>query len=127
MALYGSGTAGRVALLKTQSTTNQACTAMICKSKARAFYLFNILALKYKEIDSLTRGSVQQNLSKDIVSEFMVEFPGDSFLEKYHFEDIYESIANNTKENIKLEQLRDTLLPKLMSGEIDISEIKLGS
>ncbi|NEG90639.1 restriction endonuclease subunit S, partial [Bifidobacterium aerophilum] len=34
-------------------------------------------------------------------------------------------IANNTKEIVTLEQLRDALLPKLMSGEIDVSKVEL--
>lgn len=34
-------------------------------------------------------------------------------------------ISNNTNENINLTQLRDTLLPKLMSGEIDVSNVEI--
>lgn len=38
---------------------------------------------------------------------------------------IYMQISNNTNENINLTQLRDTLLPKLMSGEIDVSNVEI--
>lgn len=34
-------------------------------------------------------------------------------------------IANNAKESKRLAELRDTLLPKLMSGEIDVSEVEI--
>ena len=37
---------------------------------------------------------------------------------------LYDIIANNICENQKLTLLRDTLLPKLMSGEIDVSDIR---
>lgn len=40
---------------------------------------------------------------------------------------IMKQIANNAKENQKLAQLRDTLLPKLMSGEIDVSEVDISA
>ena len=34
-------------------------------------------------------------------------------------------IANNSNENLKLEQLRDTLLPKLINGEINLDNIEI--
>ena len=37
---------------------------------------------------------------------------------------LFEQILNNTLENEKLADLRDTLLPRLMSGEIDVSALK---
>lgn len=37
--------------------------------------------------------------------------------------DLFDKISSNTKEIEKLQKLRDTLLPKLMSGEIDVSKI----
>ena len=40
---------------------------------------------------------------------------------------IMKQIANNAKENQKLAQLRDTILPKLMSGEIDVSNVDIST
>ena len=40
-------------------------------------------------------------------------------------EPIYNKLVNNTQENKNLTQLRDTLLPKLMSGEVDVKNINL--
>ncbi len=40
-------------------------------------------------------------------------------------ENVLTQILSNMREIEKLTQLRDTLLPKLMSGEIDVSKIKL--
>ena len=36
-----------------------------------------------------------------------------------------DAVVSNQKENARLSQLRDTLLPKLMSGKIDVSELEL--
>lgn len=125
MALYGSGTAGRLAMLQVPATTNQACTAMICASSVEAFYLFLYLKSKYKEIDSLTRGSVQQNLSKDIVGELSIpNIPKDS-LEEIGLVSIYNLIKTCESESNVLEHTRNILLPRLMSGEIDISNVEL--
>lgn len=40
-------------------------------------------------------------------------------------ENIHNQIWNNDMENQRLSALRDTLLPKLMNGEIDVSEVKI--
>lgn len=40
---------------------------------------------------------------------------------------IYQLISNNCFENQYLSQLRDTLLPKLMSGEIDVSKVNISA
>lgn len=40
-------------------------------------------------------------------------------------ENIYTTISNNNKQTETLKQLRDTLLPKLMSGEIDIDKVEV--
>ncbi|MDN0069718.1 restriction endonuclease subunit S [Collinsella ihumii] len=123
MALYGSGTAGRVALLQTPATTNQACTAMICETPVRAFYLFVTLQGIYRKIDALTRGSVQQNLSKDIVADLDIPNIDEMVLERLGLPCIYEQIVANAKESLHLAEVRDELLPKLISGQIDVSNL----
>jgi type I restriction enzyme S subunit len=67
-------------------------------------------------------GSVnQKNLkSLKIVNE-------EKIVKKFHdiVEPIFEKIKNNTVKTISLQQTRDTLLPKLLSGELDISEVEI--
>ena len=48
-------------------------------------------------------------------------------IKEYHFKtrNLFELIKNNQIENEKLKQLRDTLLPKLMSGEIDVNRVEV--
>ena len=40
-------------------------------------------------------------------------------------EPMFDAILSNQEENIKLAELRDSLLPRLMSGELDVSELDL--
>jgi type I restriction enzyme S subunit len=40
-------------------------------------------------------------------------------------EPIYQAVLSNSIENLQLAALRDSLLPKLMSGELDVSNIQL--
>lgn len=123
MALYGKGTAARIGLLKIEATTNQACCAMICNDFNKTLYLYLFLLFNQKEIENLASGSVQQNLSKDLIANLELVAPPIEIIEKLPFKEIYNQIANNYFEIEYLTNLRDTLLPKLMSGDIDVSKI----
>ena len=54
-------------------------------------------------------------------------FPDEDTLSKFNelVIPMTDAVVSNQKENARLSQLRDTLLPKLMSGEIDVSELEL--
>ena len=123
MALYGKGTAARIGLLKLEATTNQACCAMICNDFNKTLFLYLFLLFNQKEIENLASGSVQQNLSKDLIANLEIVVPPTYIIENLPFKEIYDEIANNYFEIEYLTNLRDTLLPKLMSGEIDVSKI----
>lgn len=127
MALYGKGTASRLALLKIEATTNQACCAMITDSGNKASFLYQTLLNMREYIDSLTSGSVQQNLSKEIVANLKFVSPPDDVIERTNLGLLSEMMYTNTMQSSTLQQLRDVLLPKLMSGEIDVSNLDLGS
>ena len=73
-------------------------------------------------------GTTVLHLSKDAVKEYSMAIPDDtSILEKYntYCEGIYRTIAHNMAEKERLIALRDYLLPKLMSGEIDVSTLEI--
>ena len=123
MALYGKGTAARIGLLKIEATTNQACCAMICNDLNKTLFLYLFLLFNQKEIENLASGSVQQNLSKDLIANLNLIVPPIEIIENLPFKEIFDTIANNYFEIEYLTNLRDTLLPKLMSGEVDVSKI----
>ena len=127
MAMYGRGTAARLGYLKVEATTNQACCGMICSSPNRSAFLYETLHQMHDYIDSLASGSVQQNLSKEIIGNLSFVCPPPHIIESLNLSLIIDSIASNEKDNQKLIELRDFLLPKLMSGEIDVSNLPLPS
>ena len=123
MAMYGKGTAARVGLLKIEATTNQACCAMICDTDEESLYLYMHLLFYQHQIENFANGSVQQNLNKDIIGTLELIIPDNKTLKNTNYKNIFNQIYLNLLEIDQLTQLRDTLLPKLMSGEIDISDI----
>ena len=78
-------------------------------------------------INGITGGSAQPKFNKTDFRNMEIKFPTLEELDKFNkdIEPIYKKYELNIKENEKLAQLRDTLLPKLMNGEIDLDNIKI--
>jgi len=91
------------------------------------YYEFTNQILQRIDYSSINRGSTQPLITQSDMNKVTVLIPDDNILTEF------ESIAStlmfqcevNITENKKLAKVRDTLLPKLMSGEIDISDIDI--
>ena len=83
--------------------------------------------VKSKDLASLNAGSAVPSMTTDILNAMELPIPDADTL--YKFENIiaplYQAIQQNTQESGKLAEVRDSLLPRLMSGEIDVSDIQL--
>lgn len=83
--------------------------------------------VKSKDLASLNAGSAVPSMTTDILNAMELSIPdADTF---YKFENIvvplYQAMQQNTQESSKLAELRNSLLPRLMSGEIDVADINL--
>ena len=78
-------------------------------------------------IGGITGGSAQPKFNKTDFRNMKIKFPAFDELDKFNAEidPIYKKCELNIKENEKLSELRDTLLPKLMNGEIDLDNIEI--
>lgn len=78
-------------------------------------------------IQGIKGGSAQPKFNKTDFKNLPIYLPDDSLLELFHqtIKPMFELINKNNIENQSLSTIRDTLLPKLMSGELDVSDINL--
>ena len=76
---------------------------------------------------SIARGTAQANLSPIETSNMIIIIPIDKVLEDFSaiVDESYRIMINNKIESRRLAELRDTLLPKLMSGELKVNEIEI--
>lgn len=75
MAMYGA-TVGKLGILEVESTTNQACCAMIVdRNKSNPKFLFYALLNYRHKLINLASGAAQQNLNQDIIKEFQLPSP----------------------------------------------------
>lgn len=86
-------------------------------------YLFFSLT----NIKSIVTGAVQQKISQQNLKKVPAIIPSKQALSAFDeiIQPIFAQIRNLRDENANLSRLRDTLLPKLMSGELDVSDIDL--
>lgn len=91
------------------------------------FYEYIYQILKTIDYASLNRGSTQPLITQTDLKNIEIIIPNNKVLTK--FEHLISSLTKMqnqiNKENEQLAQLRDTLLPKLMSGEIDVSKVEI--
>ena len=122
VAMYGA-TAGKITLLACKTSANQACCALIPNNNSKAFVYYKAKD-SVSKYESRARGSAQQNLNKSIVSDLESLIPSNKILDSFEKKamKILDKLIANKIMNLHLEDLRDTLLPKLISGELRIPE-----
>ena len=122
------GTAGLVSLVAQPSQTNQQINSIIPKQNFSAYYIFLLMQTLSEKINRLGQsGSTIVNLNKAQFGKIEVTVPSIEAMKNFDniVSPIFTLILTNMRENERLSTLRDTLLPKLMSGEIDVSDIDL--
>lgn len=97
------------------------------KSELSKYYLYLFFRHIRKELVALGNGSVFTNLKTDILKAFPATKADEGTLKAFDavVAPLFDAILNADRENFKLAAMRDALLPKLMSGEIDVSDIQL--
>ncbi len=95
------------------------------RPQGKAFLLYTIKPLLNK-IEQTQVATTVIHIGKKDFDAFEIVFPDEATLDSFDSitAPMIEQIVNNRLQNKRLAVLRDTLLPKLMSGEIDVSEIK---
>ena len=122
------GTAGLVSLTSENSQTNQQINSILPKSNISPYFIYLQMHSLSSSIQMLgAAGSTICNLNKSQFSDMEFLLPNIDILSKFHdrVKFYFSLILSNQRENLRLAQLRDALLPKLMSGEIDVSRVNI--
>lgn len=119
-------TAGLVSITSEESQTNQQINSVICKEGISPYFVYLYMEELSEYIKILgSGGSTTLNLNKREFAKIELAIPPQDDMDKFHKEisPLFEKIKVNQYEINKLAKLRDILLPKLMSGEIDVTNI----
>ena len=91
--------------------------------KLPKYILLFLLRYISRELNQIADGSVQDNLNTDLLKNFPIRLPDTKQLIQFNniIQKYVQKIHSNQTQICTLEKLRDTLLPKLMSGEVRVS------
>mgnify|MGYP002728788696 FL=1 len=119
-------TVGRVKIAACDMTTNEAIACFNSSDKKQLAYIYPyLLTYDYNKLGSTS--SIATAVNSKTIKAMPIVMPNSNELSLFYTatKPLYEQMLNIAKENIALASLRDALLPKLMSGEIDVSKIDL--
>jgi type I restriction enzyme, S subunit len=128
MAIYGSPTVGRLGLVASRSSANQAALGLVAdEAVSTTEYLWFVLEGLRAHLNAIAQGAAQQNVSKEKVAAAKVVLPPAervvAFTEAVRAPWRLSHLLR--REAASLGKLRDVLLPKLVSGQVDVSALEL--
>lgn len=126
--LTARGTVGKVAMAGQPMAMNQSCFAFIGKGIPQSV-VFQVIKNAVSSLRTKANGATFAAINTLDLKIETVKIPDEVSLARFAAQaDKWLALALvNEKENMRLRDLRDSLLPKLMSGEIDVSKIDLSS
>ena len=127
IAISKSGTIGRLGIIADYMCGNRAVINIAPHDTNMLAFIYCFLKSKQREFPDMAVGSVQKNLYVSLLEPLSVSIPDNESLTAFNAvgASTLGMIHNNCVENTDLANLRDTILPKLMSGEIDVSSVLL--
>ncbi len=120
-----TGNVGRCCLVDMDNCLlNQRVAKLQPKAEYNRLFVYSLFrqeSMKARMI-GISRGTAQMNLSPVETGKLSILVPTDKVLKDFgtRYNGILDTILNNISENLRLAALRDTLLPKLMKGEIEV-------
>ena len=116
------GSVGIVAMNLFKSQTNQQINSVIPKNNIYRYYSFFCLSRLKSLLEAIGGGSTMANINKNKFENIKIILPSENVLSEFHqaIDPVFNQIALLSDQNQKLTQARDLLLPRLMSGAIEV-------
>lgn len=123
LAITGA-TLGQVSLLEIDTCANQSVIGVLENAEVPYEYIYPFIKDRIEMLIQHQTGGAQQHINKDNVESLIFLLPAKNVLENYIslVGPMYKRIESQCFENLYLSTFRDTLLPRLMSGELEVPE-----
>lgn len=118
---------GYIAIADGEVTTNQGFKSVVPKPEIGTAYVYYFLKHSLPTIEGMASGSTFKEVSGSVMKSVPAQIPDGDTLSKFNdfCGPLFAQQKQLEKENRTLAELRDTLLPKLMAGEIDVKDVNL--
>jgi type I restriction enzyme S subunit len=123
-AIYASPTVGRLGVLTSRGTSNQAAAGLMASKGIGIPFLRRCLLFSRDDLQNIAVGAAQQNINVKVLKEHRVVIPPETLANKFSslVADLDDRQEVLLREVAILEELRDALLPKLISGELRVPD-----
>ena len=113
---------GKLGINTKEITCSQATCVFMPKSYVSNIFMFHFLKLNKKYLENISFGAAQQNISQVIINKIKFLVPKKELVVEYdkRVENIYKQIYTIMLKNKNLIKQRDLLLPRLMSGKLEV-------
>ena len=117
------GTVGKYCMLSKPMAYSQSNYGILPKHEGCFYFTYLLVAHSVERLLAAAYGTVFDTITTNTFKEQMMPLPPATRIKKFELEvtPLFNKIFTNTKQIRTLTQLRDTLLPKLMSGEVKIN------
>lgn len=121
LAITGS-TLGQVSYTEIETCANQSVVGIIDEIDTTNEYLYLNIYRNIHSIINKATGGAQQHINKDIINDYYIMLPDEDILTEFRrkIKPVFNAIRDYLFTIEKLTEARDRLLPKLMSGEIEV-------
>ena len=124
LAITGA-TLGQVSLLEIEACANQSVVGIVSNEILPYTFIYPFIVDNIDELISHQTGGAQQHINKQNIESLEVPCYPEEVIAEYDrtIAPIFEQISNNCFESVRLAELRDTILPRLMSGELSVADL----
>ena len=118
------GTVGKCALVATPMAMNQSCYGVIGTNGTHDYFIYYLIRQSVSQLQQRSHGSVFSTITRDTFNSFKFAFSGELIANTFGetISPWFEKIRANNQQRYMLRSIRDTLLPKLISGELRLSD-----
>jgi len=121
------GTVGKVMLSSADMAVNQSCYALRNKDGVSQYFVFLALLAEAATLRKQAHGAVFDTITMDTFDRLRLAVPPEHLLDSWDrtVADMMQLLLNLSLTNLRLGEIRDLLLPRLISGELDASNINI--
>ncbi|WP_405597357.1 MULTISPECIES: restriction endonuclease subunit S [unclassified Pseudoalteromonas] len=119
------GTVGKCAFVGTPMAMNQSCYGINGINNISDEFIYYLTRHQVSDLQKRGHGSVFNTITRETFKSILLPFSGDKLTKEFGkaVTSLFDKILMNNRQNVELIKLRDTLLPKLISGELQIPDV----
>lgn len=117
------GTVGLVSIATEVCQTNQQINSIILNNEDDLYFFYESMLRMKDLLDGLgSNGATMTNVNKSKLEKLIIISPSKNIVKQYNdvCKPLFESALNLSRKNVYLKNMREALLPKLMSGEVEV-------